>query len=81
MKVNNKQKYKVSNNNSPHKKNKHKMPNRKKPNFISDMDAVTSDPRFSHVGHDPKFRYMPKEKKKVKIDDRFSSLMTVSLFD
>ena len=60
------------------KNNKMKFKKKKTP-FLKDMGAVLSDPRFSHVGSDPKLRYISKEKKKVKIDERFSSLMTVSI--
>ncbi|VDP44655.1 unnamed protein product [Soboliphyme baturini] len=34
------------------------------------------DPRFSHVSWDPKFKRMPRKRKKVKIDKRFTSMFT-----
>lgn len=38
------------------------------------MDSITDDPRFSQIHTDPRFRPMPKSKRKVKIDKRFDSL-------
>ncbi|XP_005100252.1 ESF1 homolog [Aplysia californica] len=40
------------------------------------MDAISDDPRFAHIASDPRFKPMPKSKKKVKIDSRFQSLFT-----
>merc|ERR1712154_407310 len=34
------------------------------------------DPRFAHIASDPRFKPMPKSKKKVKVDSRFQSLFT-----
>lgn len=44
------------------------------------MDSIADDPRFSHIVTDPRFRPMPKAKRKVKIDKRFSSLFTSKHF-
>ncbi|RUS82405.1 hypothetical protein EGW08_009857 [Elysia chlorotica] len=40
------------------------------------MESIQNDTRFSHISSDPRFRPMPKSKKKVKIDSRFQSLFT-----
>ncbi|KAH9524210.1 pre-rRNA-processing protein esf1 [Bulinus truncatus] len=44
------------------------------------MKDIEDDPRFSHIASDPRFRPMPKSKRKVKIDSRFQSLFTSSHF-
>lgn len=44
------------------------------------MEGIEDDPRFSHIASDPKFKPMPKSKKKVKIDSRFQSLFTSQHF-
>ncbi|KRY67638.1 ESF1 -like protein, partial [Trichinella pseudospiralis] len=40
------------------------------------MSEFKKDKRFAHVSWDPKFREMPRKIRKVKIDDRFSSMFT-----
>ncbi|OUC48470.1 hypothetical protein D917_06152 [Trichinella nativa] len=40
------------------------------------MSEFKKDKRFAHVSWDPKFRQMPRKIRKVKIDDRFSSMFT-----
>ncbi|CAL1536179.1 unnamed protein product [Lymnaea stagnalis] len=44
------------------------------------MDSIENDPRFAHIATDPRFRPMPKSKRKVKIDSRFQSLFTNTHF-
>ena len=44
----------------------------------SDLKLIQSDPRFAHVTSDPKFRHIPKKERKVKLDSRFHSILTVS---
>ncbi|GFS02325.1 ESF1 like protein [Elysia marginata] len=40
------------------------------------MESIKKDERFSHISSDPRFRPMPKSKKRVKIDNRFQSIFT-----
>ncbi|XP_067668765.1 ESF1 homolog [Haliotis asinina] len=44
------------------------------------MDDIRKDERFAHIVKDPRFRTMPKNKKKVKIDKRFQSMFTDKKF-
>uniref|UniRef100_A0A0B7AH39 Uncharacterized protein n=1 Tax=Arion vulgaris TaxID=1028688 RepID=A0A0B7AH39_9EUPU len=44
------------------------------------MEDIKNDPRFAHIATDPKFRIMPKSKRKVKIDSRFQSVFTSQHF-
>ncbi|KAK8731498.1 hypothetical protein OTU49_007639, partial [Cherax quadricarinatus] len=46
----------------------------------NDMDKILSDPRFAHVSSDLKLRHIPKEKRKVKLDSRFHSVLTDDKF-
>ncbi|ROT67777.1 putative ESF1-like [Penaeus vannamei] len=45
-----------------------------------DMKEVLADPRFSHVASDLRLRHMPKDEHKVKLDSRFSSVLTDDKF-
>lgn len=38
------------------------------------MDDITKDERFSHIVRDAKFRKLPKQQVKVKVDKRFESM-------
>ncbi|XP_033219217.1 ESF1 homolog [Belonocnema kinseyi] len=38
------------------------------------MDKILKDDRFTHIFNDPKFRRIPKNERKVKIDKRFQSM-------
>ncbi|XP_054013841.1 ESF1 homolog [Hylaeus anthracinus] len=38
------------------------------------MDELLSDKRFAHIARDPKFKRIPKNERKVKIDKRFQSM-------
>jgi len=42
------------------------------------MEA-SRDPRFSKIRNDPRFKPLPKSKKKVQIDKRFHGMFKVSL--
>ncbi|XP_059139046.1 ESF1 homolog [Physella acuta] len=44
------------------------------------MADIKDDPRFSHISSDPRFRPMPKSKRKVKLDSRFKTLFTSTHF-
>ncbi|XP_071085342.1 ESF1 homolog [Haliotis cracherodii] len=44
------------------------------------MDDIRKDERFAHIVKDPRFRTMPKNKKRVKIDKRFQSMFTDKKF-
>lgn len=44
------------------------------------MANIKDDPRFSHISSDPRFRPMPKSKRKVKLDSRFKTLFTSTHF-
>lgn len=44
------------------------------------MSEPLDDPRFKHIPSDPKFRRIPKKERKVKIDARFSSMLTDKKF-
>lgn len=44
------------------------------------MEDIKSDPRFAHILSDPKFRVIPKSRKKVKIDSRFRSVFSSEHF-
>ncbi|XP_071962533.1 ESF1 homolog [Antedon mediterranea] len=41
---------------------------------------VSVDERFSHIGKDPRFRMMPKQDRKVKIDKRFQAMFKSNQF-
>lgn len=61
------------------KKWKEKKKGKKASGMEDDMKEVLADPRFSHVASDLRLRHMPKDEHKVKLDSRFSSVLTVSL--
>ncbi|KAG0716584.1 ESF1 [Chionoecetes opilio] len=42
-----------------------------------DLKVLQSDPRFAHVTSDPKFQHIPKQERKVKLDSRFHSILTL----
>ncbi|BFZ19121.1 hypothetical protein BsWGS_22160 [Bradybaena similaris] len=44
------------------------------------MEDIKADPRFAHILSDPKFRVIPKSRKKVKIDSRFRSVFNSEHF-
>jgi hypothetical protein len=39
------------------------------------MDEVIKDPRFKHIISDSRFRNMPKEERKFKVDKRFKVII------
>jgi len=43
------------------------------------MEDVLGDSRFAHVFSDPRFKRIPKNERKVKIDKRFQAMFKVSL--
>ena len=43
---------------------------------MDEVNEIKKDERFSHLLHDPKFRKMKKNERKVKIDSRFKSMFT-----
>ncbi|XP_063607118.1 ESF1 homolog [Penaeus indicus] len=62
------------------KKWKEKKKGKKAPGMEDDMNEVLADPRFAHVASDLRLRYMPKDERKVKLDSRFSSVLTDDKF-
>ena len=41
---------------------------------------MENDNRFQHVSSDPRFRGLPKNQRKVKIDERFKNMFKVSFY-
>ncbi|XP_037800042.1 ESF1 homolog isoform X2 [Penaeus monodon] len=62
------------------KKWKEKKKGKKASGMEDDMKEVLADPRFTHVASDLRLRYMPKDERKVKLDSRFSSVLTDDKF-
>lgn len=62
------------------KKWKEKKKGKKASGMEDDMKEVLADPRFSHVASDLRLRHMPKDEHKVKLDSRFSSVLTDDKF-
>ncbi|XP_047502527.1 ESF1 homolog isoform X2 [Penaeus chinensis] len=62
------------------KKWKEKKKGKKASGMENDMEEVLADPRFAHVASDLRLRYMPKDEHKVKLDSRFSSVLTDDKF-
>ncbi|XP_055356375.1 ESF1 homolog [Paramacrobiotus metropolitanus] len=48
---------------------------------VSDQDHILKDERFSRIATDPRFRGIPKEEKKVRIDPRFQTMFTDTRFN
>eukprot|EP00126_Sphaerothecum_destruens_P013166 Sdes_comp22526_c0_seq1m20966 len=55
-------------------------PKKKKKASTPQGNAEIKDDRFSGVHFDPRFKILPKNKSKVKIDSRFKSMFTDSRF-
>lgn len=70
---------KTSNSNKGEEKLARKLLKEEKWKYLKMREAL-SDPRFSHILSDPRYKSAPKDDVKIKLDSRFQSVVQVTLF-